>query len=332
MSGGSNGPDVIVNGGVNDYDRPIAFDAPVAFDTGLVVQQSDTLATLRDKLKAGLGMASQNLTAGATTQFNLWLQLAQSQQYWRYPCLRTERWWPWQLEAGKRFYDVPVDGLTALNFRKLTGAWIADNGGIAVTPWAPSTAFALNAIATPLTANGLHYQATVAGSTGASEPTWPTTAGDTVVDGTVTWTAIEPLEATWYKLEQGIDPVRFSSSDSAMPDSFEVREYLELWPAPDQPYVVWLRGHLGLKRFTQDSDEATIDPDVILLFALALAKAHYRHPDAGNYAQMAARMGAELTGGSHGLRRYRVTPATTGMKLGAHSAELPQPRATWRTG
>ncbi len=35
------------------------------------------------------------------------------------------------------------------------------------------------------------FEATVAGTTGASEPTWPTTIGGTVVDSTVTWTARE---------------------------------------------------------------------------------------------------------------------------------------------
>ena len=54
MSG--NGPDVIVNGAVNDYDRAIAFDAPVAFDTGLYVYPTKTLAQLRSDLATGLGM------------------------------------------------------------------------------------------------------------------------------------------------------------------------------------------------------------------------------------------------------------------------------------
>lgn len=35
----------------------------------------------------------------------------------------------------------------------------------------------------------LYYTCTVAGTTGTVEPTWPTTVGDTVVDGTVTWQA-----------------------------------------------------------------------------------------------------------------------------------------------
>ena len=41
----------------------------------------------------------------------------------------------------------------------------------------------------PTASNGFIYRCTVAGTTGGVEPTWPTTTGATVVDGTVTWVA-----------------------------------------------------------------------------------------------------------------------------------------------
>ena len=45
----------------------------------------------------------------------------------------------------------------------------------------------------------LVYQATQTGpaTTGATEPTWPTTVGLTVVDGGVTWTTVYPNRVTW---------------------------------------------------------------------------------------------------------------------------------------
>jgi hypothetical protein len=55
--------------------------------------------------------------------------------------------------------------------------------------WAASTAYALGVIRCPLaTANGYFYEVTTAGTTGATEPAWPTVVGNTVTDGTVTWT------------------------------------------------------------------------------------------------------------------------------------------------
>lgn len=57
------------------------------------------------------------------------------------------------------------------------------------TTWAVSRAYALGDFVRPTTNNGFVYEATVAGdSHGATEPTWPTTEGLTVVDNGVTWT------------------------------------------------------------------------------------------------------------------------------------------------
>ena len=54
--------------------------------------------------------------------------------------------------------------------------------------WAASTAYALGVIRCPNTGNGYFYEVTTAGTTAAAEPVWPTVVGNTVVDGTVTWT------------------------------------------------------------------------------------------------------------------------------------------------
>lgn len=43
----------------------------------------------------------------------------------------------------------------------------------------------------PTLFNGFHYACSVAGTTGASEPSWPTTLGGTVGDGSATWTCVK---------------------------------------------------------------------------------------------------------------------------------------------
>ena len=48
---------------------------------------------------------------------------------------------------------------------------------------------------TPITKNGRKYTCTTAGTSGATEPTWPTTVGNTVTDGTAVWTCSEMSQA-----------------------------------------------------------------------------------------------------------------------------------------
>lgn len=324
-------------GGINSpstlYDSPLAYDAPAAYDGGSIIT-TKTLAELRADLMALLGFAAMAATPppGMVTLLNLWLNLAQSQQYYRYDVLRNEQWWSWQLAAGERFYHVPVDGTKQLNFRKITWAGISDNGGVAYERWTENTPLTAGSYILALGFDSPVYEVTTAGTTGATEPAWSTTIGDTVTDGTVTYAVRARPQATWSTLVQGIDPVMYSDNSRSMPTHFDVREYLEVWPTPGQPYVVWVKGHMGLKRFTDDAHETTIDPEIVLLFAAAMGKAHYRQPDANNYAQMCARMSAELTAASHGVRRYIPRPSTLGMVDGGAGDFLPlrQPRATWR--
>ena len=55
------------------------------------------------------------------------------------------------------------------------------------TTWVTATAKVLGQIIKPVTGNTYLYAVVVAGTTGGSEPTWPTTVGTTVTDGGVTW-------------------------------------------------------------------------------------------------------------------------------------------------
>lgn len=53
--------------------------------------------------------------------------------------------------------------------------------------WTASTAYSVGQIVVPTTSNGYVYRVSVAGTSAASAPTFPTTVGETVTDGGVTW-------------------------------------------------------------------------------------------------------------------------------------------------
>lgn len=57
--------------------------------------------------------------------------------------------------------------------------------------WTASTKKYLGDVVRKTVDNGYRYKCTVEGTTGGTEPTWPTTIGNTVVDGSVTWTCVE---------------------------------------------------------------------------------------------------------------------------------------------
>lgn len=58
-----------------------------------------------------------------------------------------------------------------------------------LSAWVLSTDYALGNKVVPTSVNGYYYEVTTdAGSSAGTEPTWPTTIGNTVVDGGITWT------------------------------------------------------------------------------------------------------------------------------------------------
>jgi len=68
---------------------------------------------------------------------------------------------------------------------------------MAYTAWAASTAFSVGDVrrATSSQNSGLVFECTTAGTSGSSEPTWPTDIGSTLTDNTVVWTAISSIYA-----------------------------------------------------------------------------------------------------------------------------------------
>jgi hypothetical protein len=82
---------------------------------------------------------------------------------------------------------VVADGVPSIACDLVTGWLMPDDG----QPWVAETGYVVGDVVAPvLYVDGdLFFEAAVAGATAASEPTWPTVEGETVVDGGVTWTA-----------------------------------------------------------------------------------------------------------------------------------------------
>ena len=121
----------------------------------------------------------------------------------------------------------------------------------------------------------------------------------------VTWVGVSQGDDLWTPLGCGIDPTLYSTRIGGTPDRYEIRQCIEVWPAPfDNSYKLRIKGYFGLLPFAVDADYTTIDSEVVFLFALALAKAHYRQPDANIYADLVREMKGDLRAGSHHTRRY----------------------------
>jgi len=81
-----------------------------------------------------------------------------------------------------------MNGMFDLDSDTINLALVTSAQTSSYTAWAASTAYSLGDIRVPnATRNGHRYRCTVAGTSAASEPTWPTTDGDTVSDDTATW-------------------------------------------------------------------------------------------------------------------------------------------------
>lgn len=66
-----------------------------------------------------------------------------------------------------------------------------------VSAWTAGLVVVLDQVIAPVAPNGFVYRATIAGTTGTAEPAWPLIAGNTVVDGAVTWIAVTATAITW---------------------------------------------------------------------------------------------------------------------------------------
>ncbi len=122
---------------------------------------------------------------------------------------------------------------------------------------------------------------------------------------TIEWVGVQDTRNVWYPLLEGIPPQLYTMITKPWrPARYAIRQAIEIYPSPDQTYFLWVRGHFGLLSFVNPTDTTTIDSELVLLQALANAKAHYGQPDANAVMAQANAYRGELIAGTHTTAHY----------------------------
>lgn len=281
MTGGANGP-ATLNGA--------AFSYP-----------TKTLKQIRIRMLKRMGYSAMLTTPplGIETLLNDFIQGAHEQLYYRVPKLRRERWWNIETEASSRFYDIPYNGAysgESKDFQFVSGSPDtiprADGGDFTADGWLADMTLRIQGSNDN---EGTVEVASVAATTITLSQNLTLTAennNNLVTLSELNWTYLETLRVKevwledadrWCQLKNGINPANFVLTNDGYPECYEIRNYIEIWPAPDDVYQIYIRGDEGLTPMEVDTDQSAVDPQAVFLFALANAKAHYGHQDARTY-------------------------------------------------
>ncbi len=114
-------------------------------------------------------------------------------------------------------------------------------------------------------------------------------------------------------LTQGISEAdRADSNIRECPERYDnLNGQIELYPIPGQPYDLVIEYTADKPRFDRASDRPGVPDRLVFLYALATAKAHYRHPDAQPAAVTFQNMLAKEKMRQKENRRYFANTNTT---------------------
>lgn len=92
------------------------------------------------------------------------------------------------------------------------------------------------------------------------------------------------VNGQFVQIGEGITTAMWSTMDTqSQPSRYERLKQILIYPKADAAYTLRVWFVSDLLPFTDDTHPATLDDEMVLLHALANAKAHYRQPDAGTY-------------------------------------------------
>lgn len=120
-----------------------------------------------------------------------------------------------------------------------------------------------------------------------------------------------PYNEMWTRLDEGITTEMWSNMETlSYPSRYERYAQIQMYPKADQLYTIRIWYVRDLERFTENGDNATLDDSMVLLHALANAKAHYRQPDAQTYQGQLDTLLSRIRGqsfGSNGVIRRQLS-------------------------
>jgi hypothetical protein len=246
---------------------------------------SDLRVELAARLHFSKSQANDSAISGLLTSF---LQSSHELLYWEHDWRERQVWREVSLASGgyEIAYPSDFDGEQRI-LQVAVNAGYTDPGA-----WAASTNYSVGDIRRPTTLNGLQYEVTAdTGSSGTTEPTWPTTIGATVVDSGITWTAKAYSTVNWLSLTEGIELQHYNTLDlSAYPIRYQLKSAIEVTPRADHAYVLRLWGVKDADPFYEDEHTTSINDRLVFFLALAGLKSHYKQPDATTVADQFKQM------------------------------------------
>lgn len=121
----------------------------------------------------------------------------------------------------------------------------------------------------------------------------------------VSWVGLQDLNNMWMPMACGINPTLYTTAQQeGLPQLYEIRSCIEVFPVPNAAYHLWIKGRFGIEPFTGDTDQTTIDSELVFLHALADAKLDRGQKDAGGVKTEATNYLTDLISGKHLTRRY----------------------------
>ena len=121
----------------------------------------------------------------------------------------------------------------------------------------------------------------------------------------ISWVGVSDLNEVWLPMGKGIPPEFYTVVNyNGIPSRYEIRQCIEVFPPPASGYKLRIKAHFGLEPLIADTDQTTVDSELVFMWALANAKNHYGQSDAKDVAAQANTYLGTLVAGAHATARY----------------------------